>query len=260
MFLVSIVLLVVDGQAVGQDSSEVEEWTVEVVAEYPHDALAYTQGLVYREGVLYESTGRSGQSTLREVNIETGEALRVHAVNEAFFAEGLALVDDVAIQLTWTTGYAFVYDLATFETLAVFFYPTEGWGLCYDGEFLYMSDGSANIFKRDAHFFRLIETIPVTMNGEPVDQINELECTSDGIFANVWKSNDILQIDKASGNVTARIDASGLLSEEERAALAEDPNESAVLNGIAYDSDKDVFYVTGKLWPTLFEVRFVPVQ
>jgi glutamine cyclotransferase len=234
----------------------VEVFDLEVIATWPHDTAAYTQGLLLHEGMLYESTGLRGQSSLRMVDPETGEVLRQRDIPIPYFAEGLALVDDRLIQITWQEGVAFVYDLATFDLLETFNYTGEGWGLCYDGSDLYMSDGSEIITRRDPQTFEALETIRVTYNGQPVVRLNELECVDDVIFANIWFSDFIVRIDKATGQVTGVIDAQGLLPDAERAALT----GGAVLNGIAYDPEADVFLITGKLWPRLFVVRLVPRQ
>jgi glutaminyl-peptide cyclotransferase len=227
-----------------------------VIESYPHDPAAFTQGLLIKGGWLYESTGLYGESSLREIELITGEVLRRVELADDYFAEGLALVDDRLIQLTWTSGVAFVYDFATFEQIDTYTYDTQGWGLCYDGESLYMSDGSSTLFRRDPQGFELIEEIPVTREGVPVANLNELECVGEYVYANVWYSDEIMQIEKRSGVVTAVIDASGLLTLEEQMALA----SGAVLNGIAYDAERDLFLLTGKLWPRLFAVRFEPVS
>ncbi|MBN1285895.1 MAG: glutaminyl-peptide cyclotransferase [Anaerolineae bacterium] len=229
---------------------------VEVVSEHPHDPAAFTQGLLWLDGLLYESTGRAGQSTLREVDPETGEALRKVSVPEEYFAEGLALVEDRLVQLTWETGEAFVYDLETFEQTGVFTYEGEGWGLCYDGEYLFRSDGSSVISLHDPETFEVLHRGQVTFQGRPIDQLNELECVGDYLYANVWKQDYILQIDKTNGYIVGLIDASGLLGEEERAGL----ESAAVLNGIAYNPETGNFWITGKLWPKMFEVQFVEAE
>lgn len=226
----------------------------DVLAVYPHDTDAFTQGLLLHDGSLYESTGRYGQSTLREVELVSGEVLRQRELPAEYFGEGLALVDGRLIQITWREGAAFVYDLATFDLIETFTYAGEGWGLCYDGEHLYMSDGSAVVYQRDPATFEITGQVNVTVDDQPIDQINELACVDDDIYANVWQTDVIIRFDKASGEVNALIDARGLLSAQERAALP----PGGVLNGIAYNPDADVFYITGKLWPSLFEVRFVP--
>ena len=234
-------------------SAEVAELEPQVLASYPHDSDAFTQGLLLHNDLFFESTGLRGRSSLRKVEPETGEVLEQINIPQPYFAEGLALVDDRLIQLTWEAGEAFVYTL-DFEQTGSFNYEGEGWGLCFDGESLYMSDGSATIDRRNPETFELLEEIAVRLRGAPVVRLNELECVEDSIYANVWQTNDIVRIDKASGQVTAVIDASGLLGAEERAGL----EAGGVLNGIAYDSEAETFFVTGKLWPKIFEVNFVP--
>jgi glutaminyl-peptide cyclotransferase len=237
--------------------SAVVQLEMEVLEARPHDPSAYTQGLLLYEGELYESTGQYGNSSLRRVDPLTGEVLQKVDINQQFFAEGLALVnEDTLIQLTWREGFAFVFDRESFQQIGVFFYAGEGWGLCYDGEYLYMSDGSDQIFRRDPQFFRIIDQVTVTLEGQAVPKINELECVGEEIYANVYQSSQILRVEKATGAVTGVVDAAGLLTEEERAALGADPDTNAVLNGIAYDPETDTFLITGKLWPKLFVVRF----
>jgi glutaminyl-peptide cyclotransferase len=254
----------------------------DVIAVFPHDTESWTQGLLLHDGTFYESAGEFGRSDIRQVAIETGAIIRKTEFTERFaeqaaslFAEGLALVDDQLIQLTWQNRSAIVWDLATFEVADIHFYETEGWGLCYDGAQLYMSDGSSSLFVRDAQSFRLRAMIPVTREGEPVPRLNELECVGDHVYANVWQSPEIVRIDKATGYVDAVIDASALVAQEpsvitELSAVAtalatRTPNapapanpSDAVLNGIAYNPDSDTFYITGKFWSQLYEVRFVP--
>jgi glutaminyl-peptide cyclotransferase len=240
-----------------------ERLTIEVLNEYPHDPDSFTQGLLLHEGTFYESAGQYGQSDVRQVEIETGEIIRKVELNAQFFAEGLTLIPgnpdaqpptpDTLIQLTWRERTAIVWSLETFAPIDSYFYETEGWGICYDGERLLMSDGTSNLYVRDAGNFQLRAMIPVTLDGAPVPNLNELECVGDEVYANIWQTDTIVRIDPATGAVTAVIDASGLLTPEERAALA----GGAVLNGIAYNPEADTFYITGKLWSSLFEVRLV---
>ena len=225
----------------------------EVLNTYPHDPNAFTQGLLFYEGDLYESTGLFGASTVREVDLETGEVIRTLPLAGDLFGEGLARVDDQLYQITWQSGRAFVYDLETFEQEGRFSYETEGWGLCFDGEDLYMSDGSATLFERDPETFEITREAQVTLRGEPVERLNELECVGEHVYANVWQTDTIVKIDKNSGKVVGKVDASGLLGDAPT-------NPDAVLNGIAYNPETETFYVTGKLWPELFEVRFVEEQ
>ena len=230
----------------------------EVISVRPHDTSAYTQGFLLYDGSLFESTGLRGESTLREVDPETGEVLRMIPVADEYFAEGLERVDDRLIQLTWQEHQAFVYDLETFEQIDSYTYEGEGWGLCYDGRFLFMSDGSPFLSLRDPETFELLVQSMVTLQGRPVERLNELECVGDYVYANVWQTDYILQINKWNGVVVAVIDASGLLTDEEQASL-QSPSQD-VLNGIAYNPETDTFLITGKRWPRMFEVRFVPAE
>lgn len=230
-----------------------ERLTVEIVAEVPHDAQAFTQGLqLAPDGTLYESTGLVGRSSLREVQRETGAVIRQRDIAAPYFAEGLALVGDDLLQLTWRAGVVFRWDRTTFEPKGEHRYQGDGWGLCFDGDALWMSDGGATLTRRDPDDFAVLKTIEVRDGGEPVTRLNELECALGAVYANVWLSDEIVRIDPASGRVTARIDASSL----RRSLGIVDPD--AVLNGIAYDVEAGTFLLTGKLWPKAFEVRFVP--
>lgn len=227
----------------------------EVLHVYPHDAQAFTQGLLWHDGVLYESTGLWGQSSLRRVDIESGEAFEKITIDDAYFAEGLERVGDLLIQLTWQSGLAFVYDFATLEHVNTLEYEGEGWGLCSDGRYLFMSDSTSHLSIRDLQTFELIFRGAVTLNGQiiPPQLLNELECVGDFIYANAWNTDYIFRIDKFTGDVTAIIDAEALLTEAQRAAL----QPGSVLNGIAYNSETGTFFITGKNWPKLFEVVFV---
>jgi len=223
-----------------------------VLRTLPHDPLAYTQGLVFQDGFLFESTGRRGASSVRRVDLESGEVLSIHELSEEYFGEGLALVGSELIQLTWQSGLAFVYDSQSLELKRTLEYTGEGWGLCFDGESLFMSDGSDRLLKRNPLNFKVIEEIPVTKDGFSVWRLNELECVGDEVFANIYQTNRIVRIDKHTGEVRAEIDGYGL-SVASRRTL--DPE--AVFNGIAYDPATGHFYVTGKLWPNLFEIEFL---
>ena len=264
LMLVFVLLLVMTAASVAAQDTDpfapVEMLTMEVISERPHDSSAFTQGLLLHDGLFYESTGRYGESTLRAVDPETGEVLRRYDLPEQFFAEGLALLDGKLYQLTWREGAAIVYEIETgadedtFEPLGAFQVNMEGWGLCADDAFLYHSNGSNTITVRDPETFEPVRSFRVTLYGVFVDQINELECVGDDIYANVWQSDTILRFSKTDGVVSAVIDGSDLISAGERATL----DAGAVLNGIAYDAENDVFLVTGKLWNSVFEVQFVP--
>lgn len=230
-----------------------QELTVEVVRVLPHDPGAFTQGLLLHDGLLYESTGLVGRSSLRQVALETGEVIRQRDIPPPYFAEGLELVADELLQLTYRAGKLFRWDLQTFEPRGEQEYDGEGWGLCYDGEWLWMTDGSATLTKRDPQTFAVADEVTVLRGGQPVVRLNELECVGTAVYANVWLTDEIVRIDKASGTVEATIDASSL-----RTDLPPNLGGDAVLNGIAYDAERELFIVTGKLWPSLFEVRFVP--
>jgi glutaminyl-peptide cyclotransferase len=248
------------GSGVGGDSSpaagpgptgSAERLRVKVLSVRPHDPAAYTQGLVWDHGTLYESAGLYGRSSLRQVDPRTGEVLRRLDVPPGFFAEGLAEVGNRLVQLTWKEGVAFQYDVRSFERIGEFSYQGEGWGLCDDGRRLVMSDGSGRLAFRDRRTFALLGGVDVRLDGRPATQLNELECVGGAVYANVWMTDQILRIDPTSGRVTAVIDAGGLLDAAEQA-------QADVLNGIAYDPEKKTFLITGKLWPKMFEVVFIP--
>ncbi len=238
--------------AVSGATGEPVRYTCEVIAAWPHDRGAFTQGLVVRNGDWIESTGLNGQSTLREVELKTGRVRKRVALAREFFGEGLAVLGDRAYQLTWQNGKGFVYDADTFRLERDFAYEGEGWGLTTDGTSLILSDGTSRLRFLDPTTFKVARTVSVTAAGKPVDRLNELEWVRGEIFANVWMTDEIVRIDPGSGQVRGVIDCAGLLPASERAA------EGAVLNGIAYDAASDRLFFTGKLWPKIFEVRIVP--
>jgi glutamine cyclotransferase len=219
-----------------------------VVARHPHDRGAFTQGLVWHEGKLFESTGLEGRSSLREVELDTGSVLRKVDLRADLFGEGLALVGERLVQITWRDGVAYEWSAGTFERLAERAYAGEGWGLCYDGQDLVMSDGSARLTFRDPASFEARRTVLVTKGGEPLPMLNELECVRGAVYANIWQTDEIVRIDPRSGRVTGTVDASGLLTAAERPG-------TDVLNGIAFVPETGRFLITGKLWPTIFEVE-----
>jgi glutaminyl-peptide cyclotransferase len=222
-----------------------------IVKIYPHDRRAFTQGLQYVNGVLYEGTGLAGRSTIRKVRLENGEVLQEHKIDSRHFGEGIVVWKDVLVQITWQSEIGFVYDLATFEQKRTFNYTGEGWGLTHDGTRLIMSDGSASLRFLDPATLRETGRLNVRDGTTPVKALNELEFVKGEILANVWQSNRIARISPRTGQVTGWINLEGLL----------DPRDAAgvdVLNGIAYDAAGDRLFVTGKLWPKLFEIKIVP--
>lgn len=227
----------------------VDRLEYELLRTLPHDPEAYTQGLLIHGGVFYESTGQYGTSDVRQVDIATGQVLRIHALGDEHFGEGLARVGDRLIQLTWKAGLAFVYDAATLAPLDTLAYEGEGWGLCHDGQSLFMSNGSGTLQRRDPGTFELVEQVRVTRNGFSVRNLNELECVGDHIYANIYMENEIVRIDKVSGEINGVLDAFSLSVYGGRPTDA-----GAVLNGIAYDAAAGTFYVTGKLWSNMFEI------
>ena len=229
----------------------IEELWLRVIRKYPHATDAFTQGLIWHEGVMYESTGQYGRSSLRKVRLEDGKVLAQRKLGPKFFGEGLERVGERLIQLTWRSGFAFVSELSTLEARETLSYRGEGWGLCYDGTALVMSDGSSMLEFRDPGSMALLGEMSVLKDGRPIRQLNELECVGSEIYANIWQRDEILRIDRKSGRVTATIDASGLLSRAEA-------RRADVLNGIAYKPESNTFLLTGKLWPHVFEVEFVP--
>ncbi|NNE72593.1 MAG: glutaminyl-peptide cyclotransferase [Acidimicrobiales bacterium] len=223
----------------------------QVLETRAHDPEAFTQGFEFVDGRLFESTGLVGQSTLRELDPETGDVVRSVDVGSDYFAEGLTAVDDALIQLTWQDGVALVYDRETFQVRETFSYEGEGWGLCQlDANRLVMSDGSDVLTFRDPQSFEVIGTVAVTRGTDSITRLNELECVDGTVWANVWKTDLIMAIDPTTGAVTSTVDATGLLPADQAAG-------ADVLNGIAYDDDAGTFWLTGKLWPSMFEVTFV---
>jgi len=229
--------------------ARVPTYTYEVINVYPHDTGAFTQGLVFHQGALYESTGLNGSSSLRRVELETGKVLKKIDVPAVFFAEGLALFNGRLYQLTWQTQRGFVYDLDSFNMLRDFSYTGEGWGLTHDSRSLIMSDGTSQIRFLNPDTFEVQRVIAVQDNGRQITQLNELEYVKGEIYANIWQTDRVARIDPQSGRVTAWVNLSGLLSSEDLT------RPDAVLNGIAYDEASDRLFVTGKLWPKLFEIR-----
>lgn len=240
-----------DGES--QRPSEPERWLVEVLDRRPHDTGAYTQGLLWRDGVIYESTGSYGVSSLRSWRWDDGSELARVDLDADLFGEGIALVpgaDERLIQLTWRRGVALVWSVEPFAELSRMRFDGEGWGLAFDGSDLIMSDGTPILTFRDPETLTVRRRLRVTRRGMPVDDLNELELVDDLLFANLFGSDEIAAVDMDSGSVVAIVDASGLLT-------AEEADEADVLNGIAYRPDTGTFLLTGKYWPWVFEVRIL---
>jgi len=224
-------------------------YTYEVVRTYPHDVASFTEGLLFHEGRLFESTGEKGTSYIREVDIETGRAKRQRNLDSAYFGEGIIIFGDQLYQLTYQSEIGFIYDWKTFEPKGQFKYQGEGWAFTTDTVSLIMSNGSSVLAFRDPATFEAKRTIEVTDHGVPVSKLNELEWVKGEIWANVWESDQIARINPATGAVTGWIDLAGILPEADR------PRRVDVLNGIAYDAKTDRLFVTGKYWPKLFEIK-----
>jgi glutamine cyclotransferase len=229
-------------------------YTYNVIASYPHDPNAFTQGLDIDDENLYEGTGLWGQSSLRLVNLETGDVLLEESLSAEYFGEGITILGDRIYQITWQENTGFVYDQNSFELLQTFSYPTEGWGITHDGTRLIVSDGTATIYFWDPETLAEIGRISVFDNEGPVIQLNELEFINGEIWANVWLTDRIARISPETGQVLGWIDLTGLL---DTSNLTEPVD---VLNGIAYDESNGRLFVTGKLWPALYEIEVVPAQ
>ena len=236
-------------------STRTPTYTYEVVRTYPHDVGAFTEGLLFHEGRLFEGSGDTLSSFIREVDLPTGRAIRHRDLKgrdkrgEAYFGEGIIITGDNLIELTWKSEVAFIYDWKTFEPKGQFTYQGEGWAFTSNGDSLIMSNGSSAIVYRDPKTFAITRTITVTDHDVPVPKINELEWVKGEIYANVWESNQIVRIDPATGKVLGWIDLTDILRKEDRTGKED------VLNGIAYDAKTDRLFVTGKFWPKMFEIK-----
>nr|MDT0660145.1 glutaminyl-peptide cyclotransferase [Micromonospora sp. DSM 115978] len=238
---------------VAQPADSAPRLRVEVLAAIPHDTTAFTQGLELHNGILYEGTGLHGRSAIRTLDPETGELRQNVALPAEVFGEGITIVDDTLWQLTWQDGIAYQRDRASLAEIRQVTYSGEGWGICHDPDRdrLVMSDGTDQLTFRDPETFDTAGTVTVTRDGQPLRNINELECVGDKVWANVWQTDEIVRIDPATGAVDAVVDAAGLLTDAERAG-------ADVLNGITAVPCTDNFLITGKLWPKMFRVRFAP--
>jgi len=233
-------------------AADIPVYGYRVVHAYPHDTGAYTEGLFYKDGYLYESTGQLGQSSVRKVALATGEVLQRHRLPKQYFGEGIVDWKDRLVQLTWQSGTGFVYDLASFAPQRNFPYEGEGWALTRDATHLYMSDGTPVLRVLDPETLQVVRRITVTADGAPVENLNELEWVDGEIYANVWLTDRIARIDPASGHVVGWIDLAGLFD------ISTLPNpDDDVLNGIAWDAQRKRLFVTGKCWPQLFQIELV---
>lgn len=236
-----------------QDPKPTPVYGYKVVNTYPHDYKAFTQGLQYVDGLFYEGTGLNGESTIRKVDVKTGKPFKIQAINSQYFGEGVTFLNGKLYELTWQTHIGFVYDATTFARLRSFSYPTEGWGITNDGKQLIVSDGSPNLFFWDPETLKEIGKVTVTDQGIPIANLNELEYIKGEIYANIWQTDRIARIDPKTGKVNSWIDLSGILKPEDIPSDA----QPDVLNGIAYDEKGDRLFVTGKLWPKLYEIKLV---
>jgi len=230
-------------------SQPITIYTYQIVNTYAHDRNAFTQGLAFDNGLLYEGTGQYGNSSLRKVDLATGDVLQMRRLSSDYFGEGITIYDDTIVQLTWESHMGFLYDKNSFNLLRQFSYPTEGWGITYDGERLIMSDGTSLLHFLNPETLETTGYIKVSDNNKPVSRLNELEYISGKVYANVWRTDRIAIIEPQDGRVTGWIDLSGLLRTQDYSGHVD------VLNGIAYDAQTDRLFVTGKLWPFLFEIK-----
>ncbi|HRQ36381.1 MAG TPA: glutaminyl-peptide cyclotransferase [Chloroflexota bacterium] len=229
-------------------------YTYHIVNQYPHDAEAFTQGLVWVDGQLFEGTGRYGQSSLRRVSLETGNVEQMGSLPDNYFGEGIVVWDDKIIQITWQEQTAFVYDRETFDQIGTFTYNTEGWGITHNGRQLIMSDGSNTLFFRDPETFAETGQVQVLDGDTPITYLNELEFINGEVWANVWQTDRIARINPETGQVTGWLDLTGLRPLQTLA------DSNAVLNGIAYDAVNGRLFITGKLWPVLYEIELIPAD
>jgi glutaminyl-peptide cyclotransferase len=249
-----LAVVVITAVCLVRADAAVPEYTATVVEAYPHDPAAFTEGLFYYNGFLYESTGRSGQSSIREVRLQTGEVVHQRSLDPKYFGEGIVVWKNRLLQLTWKNEIGFIYDLKTFAPLSTFNYSGEGWALTHDKSHIIMSDGTADLRLLDPGTLRETARIHVTCEGRDIHRINELEWVKGEIYANVWLTNVIIRIDPATGKIAGLIDLSDL------AASATVLTGDNVLNGIAYDAASDRLFVTGKLWPKLYQITLAQRQ
>jgi glutaminyl-peptide cyclotransferase len=242
--------------ASSRGSADLSMYGYRIVRSYPHDTAAFTQGLIYHDGLLYESTGLHGRSSLRKVHLKSGKVLARRDLSAKYFGEGIARYGDRIMQLTYRTGIGFIYDM-DLRQVGSFRYPTQGWGLTCDGARLILSDGTPTLRWLDPATLRILKEVTVTSRGRPVPYLNELEMVKGEIFANIWQTDFIARISPKTGEVTGWIDLRGLSSEMGTDLKSVPISEIDVLNGIAYDEQEDRLFVTGKFWPKLFEIKLI---
>ena len=249
--LLTLFIILYHSPGFSETANTIQHYGYKIINTFPHDPEAWTQGLVFENGLLYESTGRCGFSSLRRVEPETGKVLKIRILKKKFYGEGLTLFNNMLIQLTWQNHTGFIYDKSDFSLIKTFSYPVQGWGITHDGTNLIMSDGSSTLRFLDPETLKQVRQITVTANGSSLRNLNELEYIEGKIYANVWFTDNIAIISPNSGEVVGIINLKGLFPEENRV------NADSVLNGIAYDEKKKHLFVTGKLWPRLFEIEVV---
>ena len=241
-------LLACCSSPLSQAQEQVARYGYNILNTYPHNINSFTQGLVYHEGFLFEGTGKNGQSSLSKINLEDGEVLQSKNMSQRYFGEGIEIVDDKIYQLTWQSHLVFVHDKTTFESIESHYNATQGWGLAYDGSHLILSDGTAMLQFMDPQTFAPVRKVEVQLDGNAINQLNELEYINGEVWANVWQTDFILRIDPDSGKVNSIVDLTGLSAQTQLGSA------EAVLNGIAWDAEAERLFVTGKHWANLFEI------
>jgi len=250
----SLVLLffLLSGMSIlAQAQGQVPRYGYDILNIYPHNINSFTQGLVYREGFLFEGTGKNGQSSLSKINLENGEVLQSKNMSQRYFGEGIEIVNEKIYQLTWQSHLVFVYDKMTFESIESHYNATQGWGLAYDGSHLILSDGTATLQFMDPETFAPVRKVEVQLEGNAISQLNELEYINGEVWANVWQTDLILRIDPENGEVNSIVDLTGLSAQTQLGS------SEAVLNGIAWDAEDERLFVTGKHWANLFEIELL---
>ena len=253
-FLIILSGLIIIGFCQEKAQETIPTYGYRIINVYPHDKDAFTQGLVYEDGYLYEGTGRFGYSSLRKVELETGTVVQIHKLSSEYFGEGITIFNNKIFQLTWQSYTGFVYDKENFLFLDNFYYSTEGWGITHDGNYFIFSDGTATLHFLDPETYQEVKSIEVQAENTPVINLNELEFIKGEIFANVLPTDKIARIDPETGKVVGWINLAGLLGPDQY-----NPQVN-ILNGIAYDSKNGRLFVTGKFWPKLFEIELIPSQ